>query len=491
MSNFIASPKQEVIFDTWQNEDLNILIGAVAGSGKTTTLLQLLNLCQYKTLFLAFNKSVQEEIQYKIDQKGLKQGKALTIHSLGFSAIKNKFNRVNVNKGKNFELVKMVQARNKSLFKKYTWKDRFRISYTLMDMNDISRLFLTEDISIIKQHFKSMDKDMLEVEDLPELWEDFLTVRKDCYTNKVVEIDFIDMIFIPVEQKLHIPINPYYLMVDEAQDLNLCQHTLISNLIEQGDIKKWIAVGDRNQSIYGFSGAYSTSFDMFLDKPGTVELPLDICYRSATSIIDVANEVYDVMQAFKTEEGIVDKIYSAEAIKDESMIICRNSGPLINLYFELLGLGKSCYIKGEDILNSIIRFAKPYNSSIITTAKAEMDIKLSSLEKDKTDNGKYKHFLFKQNLENFKKLVSHLANDSMTVDTFINKVKAIFVDKKNAIMLCTIHKSKGLEADIVYILNENLIPSRFANSTEQLRQEKNLKYVARTRAKKELYFLKQ
>ena len=56
---------------------------------------------------------MQEEIQHKIDEKGLKQGKALTIHSLGFSAIKNKFNRVNVNKGKNFDLIKIVQARNK------------------------------------------------------------------------------------------------------------------------------------------------------------------------------------------------------------------------------------------------------------------------------------------------------------------------------------------------------------------------------------------
>ena len=56
-------------------------------------------------------------------------------------------------------------------------------------------------------------------------------------------------------------------------------------------------------------------------------------------------------------------------------------------------------------------------------------------------------------------------------------------------MLCTIHKSKGLEADVVYILNEYLIPSKFAKSPEQIKQEQNLKYVARTRAKEELYFL--
>ena len=57
-------------------------------------------------------------------------------------------------------------------------------------------------------------------------------------------------------------------------------------------------------------------------------------------------------------------------------------------------------------------------------------------------------------------------------------------------MLCTIHKSKGLESDVVYILNEDLIPSRFASSTQQLTQERNLKYVARTRSKRELYYLK-
>jgi superfamily I DNA/RNA helicase len=41
-------------------------------------------------------------------------------------------------------------------------------------------------------------------------------------------------------------------MVDEAQDLNLAKHKLIDNLLGQGDIRKWVAVGDRRQSIYGF-----------------------------------------------------------------------------------------------------------------------------------------------------------------------------------------------------------------------------------------------
>ncbi len=56
---FKPSGKQERIFDTWNNTDKNILINAVAGSGKTTTLLELLKFCEYRTLFLAFNKSVE------------------------------------------------------------------------------------------------------------------------------------------------------------------------------------------------------------------------------------------------------------------------------------------------------------------------------------------------------------------------------------------------------------------------------------------------
>ena len=51
-------------------------------------------------------------------------------------------------------------------------------------------------------------------------------------------------------------------------------------------------------------------------------------------------------------------------------------------------------------------------------------------------------------------------------------------------LLCTIHKSKGLEADEVVILRPDLIPSRFAKTEVDLVQEYNLLYVARTRAKR-------
>lgn len=487
VETFNPSQRQIDIFSAWETSDSNILINAVAGSGKTTTLLQLLNYCEYKTLFLAFNKSVQEEIQAKIDSRGLHQGKAMTLHSLGLMAVRNKYRRFKINKNKNFEILKTLQSQESNLFPR-NWTDKLKLGYTLMDMNDVSRLFLTNDVDVISGHFTSMDKIMFEHDNLLELWSKFTEIRESYYEQNILILDYTDMIYIPVYQDITIPIDPTYLMIDEAQDLNLCQHSLIDKLIEQS-VEKWIAVGDRNQSIYGFSGAYSSSFDLFLSKGDVVELPLDICYRCDNAIVDMANEVYPVMEYSGTEEGFVGFTDNPQTIEDNSMVICRNSGPLIDLYFQLLGLGKPCYIKGEDILTGILRFLKPYNNKSVDTTKYEMMYKLGELELDKTDRGRLNYYVFKENYNNFRKLAEYFCEGHETIDTLCSKVKALFINKENAIMLCTIHKSKGLESDTVYILNEYLIPSRFARSSEQLKQESNLKYVARTRAKHKLYLL--
>ena len=52
--------------------------------------------------------------------------------------------------------------------------------------------------------------------------------------------------------------------------------------------------------------------------------------------------------------------------------------------------------------------------------------------------------------------------------------------------MMTIHKSKGLENDRVFLCRLDLIPSKFAVTQSQLDQERNLLYVGITRAKREL-----
>jgi len=489
----IPSKRQETLYNIWQTTASNLLIQAVAGSGKTTTLMGIVERCKFRTLFLAFNKSIQEEISGKIESSGFTHAKALTLHSLGLSAIRYKFkNEMVVKTGKNYDLIKSLQSYNKRLFSKFSWEERAKVTMTLMEMNDISRIFLEERPREIFKIMAGMDKYFYETDNIVELWDEFLYIREESYKGKVI-IDFIDMIYVPVKFNLLIPVQPYYLLIDEAQDLNLVQHHFIEQLIDQGDVNKWVAVGDRRQAIYGFSGSYASSFDIFKDKGNVIELPLDVCYRCPTLIVAEANKVYDVMEAHKTEAGVVDYIRDEQFIKKGSMVICRNNFPLIRLYFTLLSMGRKVYIKGDDIAGTINKFLKPYNYKSIAQTTISLKGALREIENltGKSQDQMFKMYRLKENVKIFNILAKNYPDKKDKVGELLTTFDTIFreVSEEDAITLCTIHKSKGLEADIVYILNEDLIPSKFAVSPTQLEQEENLRYVARTRAKKEMYYL--
>lgn len=491
MQDIVSSQRQDAIYHTFDTTDANLLIQSVAGSGKTTTLIGIMGKCVYRTLFLAFNKSIQEEVTAKVEALGWQHVKALTLHSLGLSAIKYKWGRYTIQKGKNYELIKALKDYNRSLYQGLSWEDKVKLNMTLMEMNDVSRIYLTDDLGEIAVHMTNMDRYFYMHDRLPQLWEDLLSIRED-FEQRLI-IDYIDMIYLVCKYELPIPIQPYYLMIDEAQDLNLAQHRMIDMLLVQGDIKKWVAVGDRRQAIYGFSGSYSTSFDLFKEKGVVYELPLDVCYRCPQAIIKEANKVYDVIEPFKEYEGIVETITDVPMIKEGSMVICRNTSPLIEVYFQLIGYGYKAYIKGEDIMGRLMNFLRPYEyKSVRQTMHSLRTDMLHIKEKpNKSDEDRYKYYRINENLTNLKLLQEHYCKPEDKISTIIVNLKAMFAeeDDRQAVTLCTIHKSKGLEADVVYILNEFLIPSKFAKSASQLEQERNLKYVARTRAKEEMYYL--
>jgi len=83
-------------------------------------------------------------------------------------------------------------------------------------------------------------------------------------------------------------------------------------------------------------------------------------------------------------------------------------------------------------------------------------------------------------------LFDRLGGDVRRVIKFLQET---FSDDHADISLSTIHKAKGLENDRVFFLRPDLIPSRFAVNPWQKEQEENLRYVAITRAKKELVYV--
>ena len=110
-------------------------------------------------------------------------------------------------------------------------------------------------------------------------------------------VDFADLILLTYEMlKRNIKILEYYnkrfknIMVDEFQDTNTLQFNLLKLL--NGTDGSLYAVGDDDQSIYGWRGARSKNIKFFEDEFNNVEIfKLEQNYRSTNEILSVANNL--------------------------------------------------------------------------------------------------------------------------------------------------------------------------------------------------------
>ncbi len=166
----------------------------------------------------------------------------------------------------------------------------------------------------------------------------------DIYQRKLKEnnaIDFDDIINFTIKilldnnDLLEYYSNRFkYVLVDEYQDTNKAQFTLVTLLASKyGNIT---VVGDNDQSIYKFRGADITNILNFeKDFPGTRIIKLEQNYRCTQSILNAANEViknnetkYEKKLWTENERGALPKVYRGDNEYDEANYVVRQINSL-------------------------------------------------------------------------------------------------------------------------------------------------------------------
>jgi len=522
MSNFKPSPYQQGIYDFLTEGKGNAVVSAVAGSGKTTTLINALNLIpsELNVLFLAFNKSIAQELSERVP-KSATNIEVRTLHAYGYFSVTKSY-KSDIDNSKYRKLLKDIQSYSENFdldyLKKYNYKPQQikmvedfifddsekeliddKVSYfnRVMKLTDLGRLNLID--------LKNQDNGIDQLKLLSEK-HNVEIINGECYrawllinlgASYLDKADFTDMVFLP--NHLNLQTNKYDIVfIDECQDLNACQRELMKKAIKQ-NTGRFIAVGDPAQAIYGFSGADADSFQKLIDIPNTITLPLSVCYRCGSDIIDYAKKLMPQIEASPSaKKGLIDHNFSYKNIVKGDMVICRNTMPLVALCMKYLSQGVKAFVMGTDISASLITMV---DSCRRKTEEFSCENIFARIYKEK--NKLVKNIMSKENCTEKEaeenqivisfmdkiRTLETLSSGCLTGDDLINKLKVIFSDDADGICLSTIHKSKGLEADRVFIIHSELMPSKHAKKDWEKLQEKNLMYVAYTRAKSVLGFV--
>lgn len=481
MSKLTPSSFQKEIFEFVKTGTGNAVINAVAGSGKTTTIIASLRFIPIdkSVIFLAFNKSIVQEIQQKVPTNVVVK----TFHSLGASSIFKCYrDKAKLDENKIYDFINNL-APKWSFLDKTTIDNDYKTR--IKKIVDIARLSMCLEEESLKEICYKHQIDILGNE-----IERALKIIQDS-ANDISRFDFTDMIYWPAKYD-HFKLDKYdFIFVDECQDLNKTQHKLIEKLSHQNT--RFIAVGDKNQAIYGFAGADTDSFNNLTNMPNTQLLPLSVNYRCGSKIIELAKLfVNQILPHDNAPEGIIDNNASYKEIQEGDMVLCRNVAPLVKLCLQFLHEKKRAYVKGTDIGEDLIRLIVKSNTKHTTDLKSWLDLEMKktilAIKKKYPylDDSEIKtHNSFILFYEKWLLINTIITDEAISLcDELIIKIRAIFLENSTGICLSTIHKAKGLESNRVFIIDkEKTLPSKYAKLPWQKEQEKNLEYVAYTRAK--------
>jgi superfamily I DNA/RNA helicase len=474
------TPEQAAIVEAAKRTSDNLLINALAGAAKTTTL-QLV--CQAVTgipiLSLAFNRRIADEMKKRLPS----HAEARTLNSLGHEVWGRAIGkRLVVDTSKTYTILKgIIDDLPRPRQREARLELMDTLSYVRRAKRDGYLPRRWRDLG--SAPFSSMDEWLNTLDDTPEDHQlELIETALERSIKAAYEggIDYDDQIYCPTIFGGPWPKYPL-VCIDEAQDLSPLNHLMLTKLVNQ----RLIAVGDPFQSIYAFRGAATWSMAALARRYEMREFTLSVTFRVPRLGVERAwGRVPHFRWAPDAPDGHIEELeeWSASTIPDGAAIICRNNAPLFSAALKLLSQGRAIKLVGMDIGPGLVRILRKFGPNDMNAAQVTAAL-------DAWTARELRRARREETVMEKAECLRILTAGHDTLSNAIAHAEALF-KKDGHIQLLSIHKAKGLEFDTVFHLDPWRIPSRFIKEgTEEYEQELNCRYVCETRFKKELYLI--
>jgi len=500
------TPQQSSFFSVLESSNKSIILTAVAGSGKTTTLIEGTRHLRGSILAVAFNVKTKKILEERISNVAV----CKTMNGLGHGALKRLLSRnPTIDSTKTRKIIK-------SFLDTPEWEDLWP------HFSTISGLVARAKNHGLVPNFPSPTHPPGNglLPDIDKSWENLaahydlamsprilhicraVLIQSITDTFQKAECDFDDQIYIPTCWGA--PFDKFdNILVDEAQDLSEIQHKMLRRAIRLTG--RLIAVGDQNQAIYGFRGAKNNSIQQLGETFSMEEMALTVSFRCSKAVVAEAQAIVPRIESYsEAEVGSVTTLdeWDAEIFSDGDVILCRNNAPLIKTAYKLIARGRGVHVIGRDIGAGLKRLVKSLVGEDPQIPNKDLRTALDAWFKTASSNAQAKEQLSKlqtitDKYESLEAVIEF--SNTTTVSALLLSIDQLFGKESAPITLSSIHKAKGLEWPRVFFLDVFLIPSRFATKAFHenpelyewmIQEEKNILYVGITRAQRDFTYIK-
>lgn len=499
------------------NDDRTIVVmTAVAGAGKTTTVVDIYNVIASDLRgkyiqAVAFNVKARDEFI----ARGLDKCHTKTVNGLGHANLsrwaKSNGLDLDVDAGKNSKVLRKVNNELAEIApaRRFAAKMMGFIKAECLTRFDRSRLeTLADHYGVFIDVAYDECEDLYgvtydELEDAAYGWIAAAMKRNnEVPASGTWVIDYDDQVYLPVVLGIRCFQNDM-LIVDEAQDLSVANKRLIDRCLKKTGLL--VLVGDDYQCIYAWRGCRVGGLESTLNRPNlnTIHAPLTYNWRSGQQIIDLAAEICPDIQCGTGRDAIVRDMDEADfdlltEIDDDETdvaILSRLRAPLIGFAIECLknNIPFTFQIALSFLIDSIsdatdgktdlsIRaFKRRWNAYVAAklTQYKTLDADQAADELADTDA------IIKTLLDRVRTTdkVSNLIDEIDTLQRQINEADG-------SLTLSTIHGAKGLEWAKTYLLGYESIGNNARRDWQEI-EARNLRFVAVTRAKNEIVFINE